>query len=455
LEIGSISYLTYNLLLLLLSPVLLLLIAQRYFGGKSRDGWHERTGHLPDQLLHRSDSAPRIWVHAVSAGEVVAAVPILKALKNRLPNYDLVLSVTTPAGREMAQQQASKYTAGIFYSPFDLFWIVNRVVRDIKPVAYVSLESELWPNLLHSLVRDGAATVMVNGRISDRSYRRIQRFASGLYRWMLSNVQRLLVQGDADAERLKSLIAGGNTAKVQVIGNSKFDQDVPALTADQVAHLRKSLHLPNVAPVIVAGSTRSAEEEQIVISAYRRLRESFPDLCLIVAPRQLDRAEELSRAMSAVGFECSRRTQLETAPETVRQLILDTMGELANVYAVADVAFVGNSFEPVVKGGGQNLLQPLAHGKPVLFGPRIATIRSEADLAKEHGVGFQVLTEDALVETAAELLRSTELRTDISVRALRLIENNRGVSGRYADEIVNCIGNRTVTNGQSSGSTHG
>jgi 3-deoxy-D-manno-octulosonic-acid transferase len=166
------------------------------------------------------------------------------------------------------------------------------------------------------------------------------------------------------------------------------------------------------------------------------LCKQFPDLCLIVAPRQIERSASLLTAMQQVGLNPVLRTKVDASTGPVRHLILDTMGELANVYAVATFAFVGNSFDPVVKGGGQNLLQPLAHGKPVLFGPRIATIRSEAELVLEAGVGFQVANGAELAEKAARLLGDNDLVMCIQTDALALIAGNRGVSARYAGNVA-------------------
>ena len=400
-------------------------------------------------------SRPRIWVHAVSAGEVVAAVPILRELRKMLPTHDLLFSTTTPAGHEIAEQQAKPYIDGLLYSPFDLPWVTRRVVSALRPQVFVSLESELWPNLLYELKRQGCRTVMVNGRISEQSYRRSRKLARSLFRWMLGNMDRLLMQSASDAQRITELGQLSDTEKVAVVGNSKFDQEIARLTSEQCRELRQKLHFPESSPVFVAGSTRSPEEEAQVIAAYLVMRAQISDLCLIVAPRQIDRAPELAAAMQAAGLSPVLRSSLKVGegesgvpdanhqPPTTSHLILDTMGELANVYAVAAIAFVGNSFAPVVKGGGQNLLQPLAHGKPVLFGPHIATIRAEALLTIEAGVGFKVADGAELAQRGLELLTNAGLLADIEQRALNLIASNRGVSRRYAEMIAEQA--RTVT----------
>ncbi len=474
--IGSrfINYALHNLRLALVSPLIATYLGQRYVSGKSRPGWQERWGHLPPALQANPRSRPRVWVHAVSAGEVVAAVPILRELRILLPDYELLLSTITPAGHEMAEQQATPYIDGLFYFPFDVPWVARSVVRLIRPHVFVSLESDMWPNLLHELKRHGCTTMMVNGRISEHSFNRSRKIASGLYRWMLSNMDLLLMQSDADAQRVSALGHLGGPGRVTVVGNSKFDQEIVLLSPAQILALRHSLRLPSDAPIFVAGSTRSPEEEAQVIEAYNIMRAQRPDLCLIVAPRYIERAEELRQAMRAAGLSPLLRSEItadgqnsaqseaninssgqdasdksashesalhanavdESTSENTSVLILNTMGELANVYAVASFAFVGNSFLPVNKGGGQNLLQPLAHGKPVLFGPHTATTRSEVALATAAGVGFRVKDGAELAEQGLRLLADDALRADIAEKATRLIAANRGVSRRFAQAIA-------------------
>ncbi|MBC7526974.1 MAG: hypothetical protein H7308_05440 [Chthonomonadaceae bacterium] len=433
----SFAYTLYNSALLAVSPLVGAYLAQRYFSGKSRPGWRERWGHLPEAIKWMPDSRPRLWFHAVSAGEVVAAVPILSEVRKRLPEFDIFLSVLTPAGHEMAQQQATPYIDGLFYFPFDLPWVVKRVVRALRPKVFVALESEMWPNLLYHLKKAGAFTLTVNGRISDKNFRRSQKWGGALQRWMLSNIDCLMMQSAMDAERIRTLGNLREPGRVTVVGNSKFDQEVHRLTGAEVQRLRRELNLDLRSPIFIAGSTRSNEEEREVLRAYEIVLESFPNLSLIIAPRQLERASETVANMISFGLNPVLRTQPQNVESLPTQhLVLDTMGELANVYAVADIAFVGNSFPPVVKGGGQNLLQPLAHGKPVLFGPLTSTIRSEVALVTEAQVGQVVNTGEELAEALLNLLRKPLLRKEIEGHALDLISANRGVSAKYADAIT-------------------
>ena len=410
----------------------------------------------------------RVWVHAVSAGEVVAAVPILRELRALLPDHAIFLSTITPAGHEMAEQQASPYIDGLFYFPIDLPWVARSVVRLIRPNVFVSLESDMWPNVLHELKRQGSHTMIVNGRISEHSFERTRRIASGLYKWMLSNVDELLMQSQPDAGRVRALGHFTDTGRVTVVGNSKFDQEITPLSPAQVLELRRSLHLPSDAPVFVAGSTRSMEEEAQIIAAYNTMRAQRPDLCLIIAPRYIERAEELAQAMRAAGLSPILRSQITqdkgTNPDTAdversetSVVILNTMGELANVYAVASFAFVGNSFPPVNKGGGQNLLQPLAHGKPVLFGPHTATTRSEVALAKAANVGFAVADGAQLAREGLHLLADDALRARIETDAKNLIASNKGVSRRFAVAVAQAAHQNTHPDagGNAAGAANG
>ncbi|CEK18335.1 3-deoxy-D-manno-octulosonic acid transferase [Chthonomonas calidirosea] len=425
------AYYRYNLLLAATSPLLALFLAQRFLSGKSRPGWSERWGHLPS---FDSLSPNRIWVHAVSAGEVVASLPILRALKSSFPDHALFLSVITPAGHEVAVKQAAAWLEGLFYAPFDLPWVVKRVVRTLRPQLYVSLESELWPNLLHMLKRHGVNTALVNGRITPRSFERARRFAPGLFRWMLGNVDLLLMQSQADAERVAVLGGAPVEGRIHVVGNTKFDQELHPLDRARREQMKAELRLPLEAPVLVAGSTRSANEERIVVQAFLQMRRRLPSLCLIVAPRQLSRVEETLQILRQANLNPARRTSPQASVTDC--LVLDTMGELADVYAVADVAFLGNTFPPVVQGGGQNILQPLAHGKPVLHGPHYATIRAEVALAQEAGVAFPVANAEELAAKALQLLGDKCLLEKLAHRAQSLIQANRGASQRCIEALA-------------------
>lgn len=411
------------------SPLLALYLLRRLLVGKSRAGWAERWGRLPEAFACKQ--APRLWVHAASVGEVMAATPILRAYRERQPAHEIVLSVITPGGHEVASGLVGSLVHTVFYSPFDAPWAVRRALRAIQPDVLAILETELWPNLLHHARRAGARIVLVNGRISDRSIGRYRRFRL-LFRWALACFDRLLAQTERDAERLREI--GADPARVEVLGNAKFDQAADRLSEEQVAALRRDLKLPEGAPVWVVGSTRLEEEERLTLAAYQKARESLPDLVLIHAPRHVERAGEVADRMRAVGLKPVRRTELARVDGPVSQIVLDTFGELGSVYAVGDVAFLGNSLLP--PGGGQNLLQPLAQGKPALYGKWMSNFRDIAALAEAEGVGFPVADADELADRLVALLRDPPQRAALAERAVALVAANRGAAARYAEAIA-------------------
>ena len=417
--------------MLLASPILGVLLLLRLRAGKSRDGWKERWGHI---RLPEIPHGRRVWFHAASVGEVTAAVPVVRALRSLREDIRVIFTVITPGGYETACAQAGRLVDTVHYAPFDVPWAVARSVRAIRPDALVVMETEIWPNMLHYARKAGARVILINGRISDRSFPRYL-LARGLFTWALGYFDRILGQTSTDAERFRAI--GGRPERIEATGNTKFDEDVKLLGYRDRAKLHGDLKLPCGAPVLVIGSTRAAEEERILIRAFMRVRETIPDLTLIHAPRHTDRAEEVSQIMREAGLDPTRKTEIDSTPGPVRALVLDTFGELADIYAIADVAYIGNSL--VSPGGGQNLLQPLAHGKPAVYGPYMQNFRDLASMAEDAGVGFKVSNEDELVSTLTKLLTDSERRAGLSDTARNLVAGNRGASERYANEIVSLL----------------
>jgi len=412
--------------------LLALYLLRRLLAGKSRDGLAERWGRLRGELACKK--GPRVWVHGASVGEVMAAAPILRAYKERRSGHEIVLSVITPGGYEVASGLVGSLVQAVFYCPFDVPFAVRRVLRVIQPDGLVILETELWPNLLYQARRAGARVVLVNGRLSDRSIGRYRRFRF-FFRWTLGCFDRLLAQTERDAARLREI--GGDPARISVFGNAKFDQAADRLSSEQVSALRRDLKLPDGAPVWVVGSTRLAEEERWVLEAYRKARQALPDLVLIHAPRHVERAAEVADLMRGVGLNPARRTELASVEGPVSQVVLDTFGELGSVYAVGDVAFLGNSLLP--PGGGQNLLQPLAQGKPALYGKYMSNFRDIAALAEAEGVGFPVADAEELADRLVALIRDPARRAALAERAVALVAANRGAAARYAEAIAELV----------------
>jgi 3-deoxy-D-manno-octulosonic-acid transferase len=344
------------------------------------------------------------------------------------------MTVITPGGHEVAAAQIGKLLDSVHYAPFDVPWSAARAVSSFKPCALMVMETEIWPNMLYFTRRAGARILLVNGRISDRSFPRYLS-ARGLFRWALAQFDRILTQTPTDSDRFKAI--GAEPSRVEAIGNTKFDQDVPALMENDRATLKRSLGIDETAPVFVIGSTRSPEEERILIRAYVEVRKSVPVLALIHAPRHVDRAEEVESLMRDEGLRPVRKTALQSTQEPVSQLILDTFGELSAVYGIADVAFIGNSL--TAPGGGQNLLQPLAHGKPVLYGQYMQNFRDLESIASDSGVGFRVADQNEVVSTLVDLLQNPDRREKLSVQARQLVETNRGAARRYAEALLKLL----------------
>ncbi len=409
----------YNFALLLGTPFWLGYVLGRIASGSWRERWWERFGFVPVKASNK----PRIWLHCVSVGETVAALPLIKHLRNTLPHYEIVLSTTTPTGQQTAYNQARDYVDYLIYFPLDLPFAVRRALNRIRPSLLILFETELWLNLLAEQHRRGGATLVVNGRLSDRSFERAKRFC-WLFQKMLGYVDFVCAQSPTDAGRFVEL--GMSPSRVEMTGNTKFDQALESVSDPD--EWRRTLSLPPDAPVIVVGSTRSPEEEQLVVDAYRQVLAHLPETCLVTAPRHLERVPEVENLLQTSGLNPIRRSQLPLPSGQFAQVVVvDTFGELAKLYAVADVTVVGGAFAPL---GGQNLFQPLAHGKPVFFGPHTHNFRDIAQLAKSAGIGFEVSTADALALGILRLLESPKERSAIAERARQLIQQHQGATQR-------------------------
>lgn len=428
----------YNLLLLLLSPLLLAYLGWRLLRGKEdRAHWGERWGRLPPGIAD-DRRAPRFWVHAVSVGEVTAAAPVLRELRKGFPEALVVVSTITPSGREVALKQVPPADE-VVYFPLDFPWAVRRALAAVRPDAILLMEWEIWPNFLAAAKRRGARIAVLNGRVSDRGLRRGRR-AGFFTRPGLAAVDRFAMQSDEDARR--AVLVGADPARVATLGNTKFDEAVTPLTPEERTTLRADLGIPEGVPVWVCGSTRPGEEE-IIAEALRAVRLSQPALWLIVAPRHIDRADEVERVFQAAGFEVARRSRQKrgaAAPGSGPVLLLDTFGELGRVYAAADVAFVGGSLLPF---GGQSVFQPLAQGAPALFGPHMNNQRDIAALSLAEGVGFVVHDADELARQVARLVALTgDEKRALSERARALIDRNQGVASRCVQMVAELLGER-------------
>lgn len=425
----------YNLLFVLALPaILLILLAKR----RCRRGLPFRLGlKLPAlPAAGRPGAGSVIWVHAVSLGEVVAVTPLIKSLHVRYPGRPLVVSTVTETGREAAEQRLAGI-ASHCYAPLDYPWAVARLIDHLRPGLYLFVETELWPNLLAALASRGVPTVMLNGRISTRSFARQQwPVVRQIYRFILRRLSLCLMQSDRDAQRIISL--GAEPQKVLRTGNLKFDQPPVSPQEDRLAPVTGWLARLSHPPVLVAGSTHPGEEELLIL-ACEQIRKERP-LVLIMAPRHIERTEDIERMLVQRGLPSMRRSRLSMDATSVPGvspepwvLLLDTRGELGAVYHYAAITFVGGTLAPV---GGHNLLEPAAWKKPVLFGPHTDHCEEIAEVLESAGGGIRVGTVDQIVEVCRRLLDDPSELDHVGQRAWSALQENQGALERSLDALA-------------------
>ena len=373
----------YNVLLILGFPLIFcaLLLKKR-----CRSGLLQRIGWVVPREWDSRDNV--LWIHAVSLGEVAAVVPFVTTLHQRYPAVRIVVSTVTETGREAVRQRLAGIATHCFL-PLDYPWIVNRFITSLNPVGFLVVETELWPNLLRALSRRGIPSVIINGRLSSRSFFRY-RWIRPFMRQILSTVSLGLLQSGRDERRFIEL--GASPERMHRTGNMKFDLAMNGGFASRPSIERSAFGVSEDERLIVAGSTHPTEEE-VLFDSYRDVIRSFSNVVLLVAPRHIERSDVLARTIEAFGFPVVRRSRLlEGVPREAvgpRIILLDTRGELARVYGLAFMAFVGGTLVPV---GGHNLLEPPAWGKPVCFGPYTDHCQEIAELLIESGAAFESAT---------------------------------------------------------------
>jgi 3-deoxy-D-manno-octulosonic-acid transferase len=395
-------------------------LTQMVLRGKYRRDIAERFGGVAPW----EGSAAPVWLHAVSVGEAVAAAPLARLLVSRYPDLPLIVSTTTETGRAVAEQRIS--AARFVFFPLDFRWAAARALTRLRPRLVLLTETELWPNFLAACAARRIPVVLINGRISPRSFPRY-RLVRRWFGRVLQDVRLFCMQSAADADRILAL--GAPAERVTVTGNLKYD--LPALEHDpDVPAIRAGLGLPAGCRLVIAGSIHRGEDGP-VIQAFRSAVASRPDLCLLVAPRHPERLEEVERLVVKAGVPCVRRSRLPA--ESVREgsaILLDTMGELARLYAAASVVFVGGSLIP---HGGQNILEPAAFGRPILHGPHMENFAEMRDRFQEAEAALQVADGPALAEALQALLDDPAKAERMGRAGRAIVEAQRGATQRMAD----------------------
>ena len=411
---------------------------RRLYKKKKSAGWRKKLGYVPE----RPADTPRVWIHAVSVGETTAAETLFKALKQRVPATDIVVSTTTTTGQSVA---IKRYGAeNVFFYPLDLSSVVKRTLDRVSPTVLVLMESEVWPNMTAEATRRNIPIVVVNGRITERAARRYRRF------WFLvgpsfHRIGRWLMQSEEYAARLRAL--GVDDRHIRISGNMKYDaMDDLIIGQPARAAMRAALGIAANALVLACGSTHPSEESAL-LTAYARLRaSSVPSLRLILVPRHPERTSDVAAQILAAGMRPLLRSAMsqniaddaKSPPSQIEQppvLLVDTLGELKHMYSVSDVAFVGGSLIP---WGGQNIMEPCGLGVPTLHGPHMHNFNDAMEILRASSGSVQV-TFETLFPELERLLLDRESAVAMGTRAREAFMRARGATSTVAEYICELL----------------
>ena len=436
-------YILYNILGILVFLILILpfyiyrLFTEEGFSGRFR----QSLGLIRREEIADVMDTDCIWIHGASVGEIVATSPIVKEIKRIMPERKVLVSAFTVAGYNMAKQIIPE-ADGYVYFPLDLPWVAESVVRRVHPGIFMPVETELWPNFLKAIRERNIPVMMVNGRISERSVR-TYRYLFSIWRDMLRTVSRFCMQSSIDANYITHL--GADPKKIFVTGNTKFDQTYAEVTPEDLSAYKTELGLGEDAyPVIVAGSTH-APEEDIVLTAFSRLRKQYPKARLVIAPRRIERVDEIRRLTGKFGYGNGLRSKLKKSngPRPAYPVVLiDTIGELGRIYAVGDIVYVGGSLK---KGyGGHNVLEPAAHAKPILVGPDMLSFKDSYSLLTKAGACLTVYNANDLAKAFLEIAGNDALRKQMGDASMQVIRENRGAALHTIHYLTDLLDKTTV-----------
>ena len=419
--------------------------------GEPSRALRERLGILPPEISSRVAATSggsaggaevsqggAVWIHAVSVGEVLAAKPLVEGLKRRYPGRLIFVSTTTETGQRLARERLQSAN-GIFYFPLDWVVPVRRALRTIRPALVIIMETEIWPNFLREARRNGVAVIFANARISERSFARFLRWkfvAGEFFAQALSDAALFLAQTPEDAKRLNEM--GAPEERIEVTGNLKYDSDPPAIGRFG-AWLKEEVARQERWPVIVAGSVVE-EEEEAVLAAYDVVQRQWRRALLVLAPRKPDRFDAAANIVGTDGWHVVRRSALDLAApldENADVLVLDTIGELAGLYSMADAVFVGGSLVPA---GGHNILEPAWFARPPVFGPSMENFREMAAQFLDAHAGIQVRSSQQLGKVWVQLIEEDALRERMGKAARQLSERNRGATAVSLERIASILG---------------
>jgi 3-deoxy-D-manno-octulosonic-acid transferase len=385
-----------------------------------RLGLVSKTSKLRQGRRRHSENRP-IWVHALSVGEVISAVPLVSSLKNRFKDHDIVVSVSTKTGFEMASKHFKESVSTIFFYPYDLLFSVKYVTASIAPAIVIIVESDIWPNFLFEMKKRNVPVILANARLSKRSFSGYKRF-NFFMRHVFLSISKVCTQSITDAQRFRRL--GIPSSKILVAGNFKFDQKCDSISSGEIESLRRSINLKPFQKILLAGSTHKGEE-RILLDAFSKIKKEFADLLLVVAPRDPDRAKSVSRIFKSAGFSTILMKELENkAPgERYDVVVVDAIGILKRLYALADVAFVGGS---LVNCGGHNPIEPASFSKPIIFGKDMSDFERVSRMLLASKGAVQVEGAEDLCEAITMIIGDSNTAQRMGESAFKIFCSNKG-----------------------------
>ena len=400
------------------------------FKGKLHKNFMERFGIFDNATRASLDSkSEKIWIEAVSVGEVALCRTLIPLLQEKYPDREIVLSTITRAGNDLAKK-SFKEGVIVIYFPLDFSFVVKKVVQAVRPKLFIMIETEIWPNLLTELWRKKVPSVMINGRVSDKSFGKY-RIVKPFLKNILEKVNLFCMRSSTDAVRIIEM--GAPKGRVKVTGNMKFDIKLNPKPNDE-RNILELLGLKTEDQILVAGSTHKGEDEDI-LTVFKELIKAFAGLNLLIAPRHIDRVESIEALIRSTGFEPLRVSRLRThatrpAPSTV--FVLDTIGQLNDIYAIATIVFVGGS---LVRYGGHNPIEPAVFEKPILFGPHMFNFKDTAMAFLLNKAAIQVTDKRDLFDKCVLLLKDEKERSWLGKNARRVVFENRGATERNLQAI--------------------
>ncbi len=400
--------------------------------GKWHSQFKTRFGHFPSDWVEKLEGAKCIWIHAVSVGEVLMVVDLIKRIKSAFPHHNIICSTVTKTGNKIAQENLDK-SCLVIYAPLDFSWIVHKFISMINPEIYISTETEIWPNLYTALKKRGIPIFQINGRISDHAFKGYHRVRF-LTKRILSCVELFYMQSSLDAERIKKL--GAEADKVHVVGNLKFDT-IP----DLVEVTKVDMGFQAAEDLLIAGSTHPGEEK-ILIDVYKKISGEFSNLRLVIAPRHIERTDEIVKIVENLGYRAVRFSQIRQGEGNGQDavVVIDTIGQLRALYSLAKIVFIGKT---LTVGGGQNMIESAYFGKPTIVGPLTQNFKDVVNILKKSKAIIEVNNAEELFDEIQALLQDPQRAQQIGEAAKKTVKEYQGSTTQTVEAITALLGQKT------------